>query len=177
MSQYLKLSQDSLAVLKLPHLAKNDAELKELEKSVLAFSLPAAYAKDWQETRLGKRIRQVRGEYDMLHAELHREEAWIRSQIDQNQKLLKAGSQLYSKLLFQDKDAPAEAKEWHQQYQAQLTARPSTPRDENVPGVSRTFYEDLARFEPVRTAQKEWRTSKEELTNFSALIQKKLRSG
>ena len=177
LSQYLKLSQDSLAILKLPHFAKNDAEFKELEKSVRAFTLPATYAKDWQETRLTKRIRQVRGEYDMLHAELKKEEAWIRGQIDQNKTLLKAGNRLYGKLLDQDKDAPAEAKEWHQQYQAQLTARPATPRDENVPSVSRIFYEDLAKFEPVKTAQREWRTSKEDLTNISALIQKKLNVG
>jgi GTPase SAR1 family protein len=176
-SQYLQLYEKSQGVLKLPYFAKNDEELKDLEKNVLAFSLPEAYAKDWDETKLGRRMKHVRGEYEMLAAEQQKEKAWISGQIEENQKLLRAGNRVYGKLLDQDKEAAQEAKAWHQQYQAQLNAKPMTPRDDGVPGVSRILYEDLGKFEPVKTAQKDWKTSKDDLTNISALIQKKLRAG
>src|SRR5207247_1399064 len=68
-AQYLQLYQDSQAILKLPHLAKNDAELKELEKGVRKFTLPKDRADDWDDTRLGHRLKQVRNEYDLLQAE------------------------------------------------------------------------------------------------------------
>jgi GTPase SAR1 family protein len=173
-SQYLQLYQDSQKILKLPHLAKNDAELKEQEKGVLAFSLPAARAKDWEETRLGRRMRHVRGEYDTLNKELGKETKWIRDQIDENKKLEKSG---YRLLLDEGPDVPQEAENWRQRFKAQMKARPPTSRDDNVPGVSRVIYEDLGKFEPVRTAQKEWKTSKENLTSISDLIQKKLKAG
>jgi GTPase SAR1 family protein len=175
--QYLKLHQESQTVLSLPHLAKNDAELKELEKNVQAFALPDAHAKDWEETRLGKRLRHVRSEYQSLHAALDKETSWLRGQIDANKKLLIAGSSVYGKLLGQEKDARQEAKEWNRLYQTQQSARPPTPRDDNLPGVSQLSYEDLAKFEPVTKAQHEWKTSKDDLTNISALILKKLKAG
>ena len=173
-SQYLRLYQQSQEILKLPHLAKNDAELKELEKGVLAFSLPAARAKDWEETRLGRRMRQVHREYDTLNKELAKEAKWVRDQIDENKKLEQSG---YRLLLDEAPDAPQEAKNWHRRFIAQMNAKPPTARDDNVPGVSRVIYEDLGKFEPVRTAQKEWKTSKENLTIISDLIQKKLTAG
>lgn len=176
LAQYLKLNQEAQTVLKLPHLAKNDADFKELEKSVRAFTLPDGYAKDWEDTRLGRRIKHVRGEFERLHAELTKEEAWIREQIEANKQLLKAGNRAYGKLLDQDPNAAEEARSWVRQYQTQLNARPPTPRDESVPGVSRLIYDDLGKFEPVKTAQKDWKTSRDDLTNISALIQKKLRS-
>ena len=70
-----------------------------------------------------------------------------------------------------------EAKTWNQQDERQMNARPLTPAEDNVPGVSLILYEDLGRFEPVKTAQKDWRISKDDLTNISALIQKKLKTG
>jgi hypothetical protein len=173
-SQYLQLYQESQEILKLPHLAKNNAELKELEKGVLAFSLPAARAKDWEETRLGRRMQQVRGEYEKLNNELVKESKWIRDQIDDNKKLEKSG---YRLLLDEGPDAPQEADKWDRRFKAQMKAKPPTPREDNVPGVSRVIYEDLGKFEPVRTAQKEWKTSKENLTSISDLIQKKLKAG
>ncbi len=173
-AEYLRVYQDSQTILKQPHLAKNDAELKELEKGVREFALPEERAKDWEGTRLGQRLKHVRGEYETLQAEFKKEESWLRGQIEENENLLKVGNDVYGMLLNKKKDAPQEAKTWHKKYQAQLNAKPPTPRDDNVPGVSRLIYEDLGKFEPVRTAQKDWKTSKDDLTNISALIQKKL---
>jgi hypothetical protein len=102
------------------------------------------------------------------------EAKWIRNQIDENKKLEKAG---YRLLLDEGPDFPQEAKNWHRRFIAQLNAKPLTPRDDYVPGVSRVIYEDLGKFEPVRTAQKEWKTSKENLTSVSGRIQKELQAG
>ena len=173
-SQYLQLNQQSQEILKLPHLAKNDDELKELGRKVLEFSFPDARVKDWQETRLGRRMQHVRGEYEMLKNQLAEETKWIQEQIEVNKKLEKAG---YRLLLEEGTDAPQVAKRWHRRFIVQMNAKPPTPRDENVPGVSRVIYEDLGKFEPVKTAQKDWKASKENLTSIADLIQKKLKAG
>jgi GTPase SAR1 family protein len=189
-AQYLQLNQDAQTKLKQPHLAKNAAELQEMEKGVRAFALPIGYAKDWEETRLGRRLRQVVGEYDALNAALAKEDAWIRGQIDDNKTLLKTGIGLqlkfldlegkkafvkegdpqYKALIEQEAKAQEEAQDWQQQYTAQMSPKPPTRRDDNVPGVPRLTYEDLAKFEPVRTSQKDWKAVKDRLTKISSLI-------
>jgi hypothetical protein len=176
-SQYLQLYQQSQEILKLPHLAKNDDELKELGRKVLEFSFPDARAKDWQETRLGRRLREVRAQYEAFDAAVKSEEAWIRVQIEKNDDLLEQGNEVYGRLLKRNKNAPDEAKQWSHHYRDRMNSRPPTPRDDNVPGVSRVIYEDLGKFEPVKTAQKEWKASKENLTSIADLIQKKLKAG
>jgi GTPase SAR1 family protein len=176
-SQYLQLYQQSQEILKLPHLAKNDDELKELGRKVLEFSFPDARAKDWQETRLGRRLREVRAQYEAFDAAVKSEEAWIRVQIEKNDDLLEQGNEVYGRLLKRNKNAPDEAKQWSHHYRDLMNSRPPTPRDDNVPGVSRVIYEDLGKFEPVKTAQKEWKASKENLTSIADLIQKKLKAG
>ena len=173
----MRLDQRSQTALKLPYLAKNDAEFKELDEAVQAFALPEAHAQDWADTRFGKRLQRIRNEYESLHAALNEEKSWLDAQIDVNRELLKSGTRLYGKLLNSEKDTAQEAKTWNQQYERQMNARPLTPREDNVPGVSLILYEDLGRFEPVKTAQKDWRISKDDLTNISALIQKKLKTG
>jgi GTPase SAR1 family protein len=176
LAQFLKSNQEAQAILKLPYLAKNDAEFQELEKNELAFALPAERAKDWEETRLGHTMRHVRDEYKMLRTALQEEETWIRGQIEQDKKLLIAGNDINGRILKGEKDAPQEAKDWHKQYQTQITALPPTARADRVPGVSRILYEDLSKFEPVKKAQKDWETYKKRLTNLSALIQEDLKA-
>ena len=75
------------------------AELVELEKSVQSFKLPTAYGKDWEDTRLAQRLDRVHLEYRALHAALDREKDWLRTKIDEDQKLLLAGNAVYGDLL------------------------------------------------------------------------------
>jgi GTPase SAR1 family protein len=173
-STYLELQQKSQELLKLPHLAKNDAELKEMEKKVRAFALPDAHAKDWESTRLGKRLHQVVGEYDALQEALKGEEGWLSGQIEKNRKLLIAGNAIIGSLLKGEKDASRQAKEWQLEFQAQVGAQPPTAREENVPGVSRFIYDDLVKFEPARSKHKQWLASREKLRSESATMHEQL---
>lgn len=176
LSEYLELEQNAPTVLKLPYLAKNDADLKEMEKSMEAFKLPENHAKDWADTRLGRRLQQVRKEYESLHAAAQAEDAWVHRQIDEDQKHLISGLRILEKLEDPKMNATQEAEEWQRHYRALSSARPPTPREENVPGVSQLLYDDLGRFEPLKTAQKTWRSSKDRLANIAKLIDQKLRS-
>jgi predicted nucleic acid-binding Zn ribbon protein len=168
--EYLQLSQDSLVLLKLPYLAKNQDEFRAIEKSALAFTLPTEHAKDWEETRLGKRIGHVRKEYESLHAALAGEEKWMRSRIDADTTLLKQGAQIYGKLLNRDKLEQKEVENWQKQYGEHMNPKPPMPREDLVKGVTRLTYEDLGKFEQVQKAKKDWDASKRKLTNMAKSI-------
>jgi hypothetical protein len=170
LTAYLLLEQETQTKLKLPYLAKNDDELKKQESEVEKVASPKA----WADTRVGKSVERVKREYQMLHAAIDAEDAWVQGQIAENRKLEKAGNRVHGKLLDQDAGAEQEAKDWQRHYRAQMNHRPPMPRDDNVPGVSQIAYEDLAKFAPLKASYKEWRKSKDDLSNIADLIQKKL---
>jgi hypothetical protein len=174
LEQYLQAKQLAVVMLKLPHLAKNQDEFKEMEKSVASFALPADYAKDWAETPLARQIQKVRKEYDALHAALKDEEKWMRGQIDADTTLLKKGTKIYSKLLNKEKLEAEEPEAWQREYRAHMSPKFATPREEVVKGVSRLTYEDLAKFEQVQKAQKDWDASKGELRRMADSILKRM---
>ncbi len=175
LKEYLKAKQLALVMLKLPHLAKNQDEFKEMEKSVASFALPADYAKEWEETPLARQIQKVRKEYAALHAALNDEEKWIRVRIDADTALLKKGTKIYSKLLNNEKLEPEEPEGWLRDYRAHLNPKFATPREEIVKGVSRLTYEELGKFEQVQKAQKDWDASKRKLTMMAKSIEGEMR--
>lgn len=174
---YLQRYNEALVVLKLPHFAKNQKDLDEQEKAVRSFTLTEAQARSWGDTRLGKRLAQTRGEYDALHQALDQEEAWIRREITEANRILKEGTGIYGKLLSKDPDAPETARKWLGQLDEQMYPRPHMPREDTIKGVTRMIWEDLAKFDKVQKAQKEWSAAKGELLGLSKLVEKKLRAG
>lgn len=175
LDQYLQARRDAAVMLKLPYLAKNQDEFKEMEKNVAGFALPTAYAKDWQDTPLARQIQKVRKEYDALHSALAAEDAWIRTQIGADNALLKTGTHIYGKLLGKEKLPPQEAEDWQRQYREHVNPKWPNARDEIVKGVSRLTYEDLGKFAPVQKALKDWDASKGKLRKMADSIQDEMR--
>jgi hypothetical protein len=173
-AKYLELHQRSQTELKLPHLAKNDAELKELEKKVRDFVVPVGESIDWTDTRLGRRSREVLAEYDILQSELKREADWFLEHTKANNALLLDGIAIRGRLVKGEKDAAREAKDWHTKLQQTLSVKPAMPREDSVPGVSRFIYDDLAKFDPARAAHKSWQASLEELCSEWKTMEKRL---
>ena len=91
-AEYLDRYNEAQAALKLPHLAKNQQEFDEQEKKLNEFKLSDAQAKEWADTRLGRRVEQVRKEYAALHIAIKEEEAWIRHETERTTKLHKEGA-------------------------------------------------------------------------------------
>jgi hypothetical protein len=56
----------------------------------------------------------------------------------------------------------------------QLSARQPASREDNVPGVSRVLYDDLKKFEPVKSVDKDWQASKDDLGDQWTTMQKRL---
>jgi hypothetical protein len=175
LKEYLKAKQLAAEMLKLPHLAKDQAEFKEMEKSVASFALPAAYAEEWHETALAKQIQKVRAEYDALRAALNDEEKWIRAREVEAKMLHKQGAQIQVKLLNDDKSGTQEAEAWQRRIRAHMNPKFVTPREELVKGVSRLTYQDLGKFEQVQIAQKAWDASKKKLRTMAEQIQDAMR--
>jgi hypothetical protein len=175
LDQYLQARRDAAVMLKLPYLAKNQDEFKEMEKSSASFALPAGYAKEWEETPLAWQIQKVRQEYHAMQKALDEEETWIRGRIDADTALLKKGTRIYSMLLNQEKLDAEEAEAWQRQYAAHISPKYPMPREEIVKGVSRLTYEDLGKFAQVQKAQKDWDASKRKLRKMADSIQDEMR--
>ena len=80
------------------------------------------------------------------------------------------------KILKSEKEAPQEAKDWQQQYAVQMIAEPPTPRLDQVQGLSNFSYGYLNKFEPVKSAMKEWLIGKDKLTKRLMSIQNELKT-
>ncbi len=163
-ASYLQALRDSQAALKLPHLAKNEDELKQFEKLASSFTLPKKHADAWADTRLGKRLKQTQAEYASLQAEATAEEAWIRARIEECRQLTLSGNKLFEKLVTGAKQSPDEADQWFDAVRRhhQLTSRKQP--EEPLPGVSRLANEDLRRFQRVQSALDDWRSAKLQLS-------------
>jgi adenylate kinase family enzyme len=175
LAEYLERYNAAQAVLKLPHLAKNQQEFDEQEKKLKAFQLTDVQAKEWAETRLGRRLEQVRKEYAALHQALKEEEAWIRKETAATNALLRDGTQIYGKLLSNEKGAREDAIAWMGRY-GDLQPKPHQPREDNIPGVTRMIWDDLAKFDQVKAAHRDWNMAKGELAGIAKLIERKLKS-
>jgi hypothetical protein len=172
---YLERYNEAQTVLKLPHLAKNQQEFDSQERALKAYHLTDEQAREWAETRLGRRIEQVRKEYRALHQALNEEEAWIRRETEKTARLLKEGTSLYGKLLNNEKGAQEAAVDWMRRFN-ELQPKPHQPREDNVPGVTRVIWEDLSKFDQVKSAHRDWQFAKAELTGIARLIEKKLKA-
>ncbi|MBI1833152.1 MAG: hypothetical protein HYR84_17055 [Planctomycetes bacterium] len=184
LAEYLPLYRAAVGVaFKLPKDAKDDAALKEQEKLAQALALPAARAKDWAETDLGRRVRRVQGEYQSLQTHLKKEADEIRDQIAEIEKHDDLGNKLDARLRNRKKLSPDEAKalrseadDWLQKTDALLSAELKTKRLDPAPGLSSFPFGHLAKFEPVKSAQKEWQDAKSNLDFRAKLVRNQLRS-
>jgi hypothetical protein len=171
---YVRLSQETQQKFKPPHLTQTEAEYAEVKSSLDSFTLPAPYADRWQQTQLNKRIQQLRTEFAQVDDALKRERVWIDQQIKTNLVVAKKGNTLYVKLLDAKKPTSQETREWNQASREQLEAQSPNGFGTSIPGTRMT-YGELERFEPMRTAQKNWNASKDELRRLSALIERRLK--
>jgi GTP-binding protein EngB required for normal cell division len=162
-ASYSKSLRDSQNEIKLPHLAKNEEELKQFEKQATSFVLPKKYADAWSDTRLGKRLRQTKSEYASLHAAATAEEAWIRANIEECRQLTLAGNKLFEKLVTGAKVNADETDQWFDAIRRHLQLTSRKPPEEPIPGVSRLMNEDLRRFQRVQAALEDWRSAKLQL--------------
>jgi len=174
-ADYLQRYHEAEIALKLPHLAKNQQEFDKQEADVASFKLTAEQAQRWADTRLGRRVEQVRKEYASLHQALNEEEKWIRKETDKASKLLKDGTSVYGKLLDDEKSAQSAAVAWMRRFQ-ESQPKPHQPREDNVPGVTRVIWEDLGKFDQIKKAHKDWLAAKSEVAGLAKLIEKKLKA-
>ena len=163
-ASYLQSLRDSQSAIKLPHLAKNEEELKQFEKQSTSFALPKPYADAWNDTRLVKRLKQTQAEYASLRSAASTEETWIRAHIKECKQLTQAGNKLHDKFLMGAKLSPSEADQWFDAIRQHLQLTSRAPAEEPLPGVSRMANEDLRRFQRVQSALDDWRSAKLELS-------------
>lgn len=161
--QYLAAQDRFQKEIKPPYLAKNEEELKQFEKQLSAFHLPADFVKEWTETRLAVRLQNVLRQYARLHEVVDEEVIGIRSQIKDGETLLQRGNTIYNRLLSGDKAARTDAEAWRAAMQQYLRRPERKESSKELPGVARMYYGDLDRFEQIREARRAWQSVKQEL--------------
>jgi hypothetical protein len=151
---YLQAYQEYQKTIKLPHLARNAEELARYEKGLDEFALPPEYAEAWRDTRLARRLREVRQEYAALHRAEEAEIAWMHEQIKETRRLREQGNKFSAEM--DAKPPPVELADWLRAVETQLQPHVRFPKGEPIPGVSGLTYEKLDHLPAVRRARAEW---------------------
>jgi hypothetical protein len=175
MDAYLRANQRFQEQVKKPYLAKDEKEFIQFERQAREFALPPAYAAAWDDTRLARRLDQVRREYAQVRRALAAEEAWTRDRIKEGEALLREGERVYAKMLQGDKLAPDEPDAWFLALRDYSRPRVRVPGHERLPGVSALTYDDLAKFASLRQARKDWHAVKDELGKLYNLVEARLK--
>ena len=169
LTEYLQYYHEEKKNLKLPYKTKDEKEFIETEKKVKAFAFPEGRAEEWQETPLGKRVKQLRDEYAAMNAELDKEAAWMRAQTKKNLALDKEGRAIVVKLEDNQPLARQEAEAWQAIVQKQPPSR--MPAKTSIEGVSLRRYESLSKFQRVKDARKDLDKSKNYLIGTAQRVQ------
>ncbi len=162
---YFQLKEDSEAVVKLPmHALKSEKDFEDQEKLVTAFKLK----EDWDQTPLGKYVRECQKQYDLVRKEEKKEVDWLTAQ-----KKLAEGLSDEGIPLLKVADAK-QAEAWYKKYlELRVVRRQSST--EMIPGVTGVTYELLGRFKKVQDARKTWDSYRiETFDNMAKLIRAKI---
>ncbi len=164
--QYQTLYKQFITQVPDPRFATRDEELDRLEKALEAFALPAEYAESWKETKLIRRLQQWRFDIGKLRETEDSEEAWLRQQAEESQKLIKQGGLAVAKAL-----SPEERAAWFQQVQDYLDREPRHKRTDRIaPGASLS-YDNVYKMQRVEQARKAWDRAKDSLRDLRKLAQ------
>jgi len=173
-AKYVDLYDKAQFALKLPHMAKNEAEFLELAKNVEQFIVP----KEWDETVVGRRGDRSRKEFAAVTKAAQDEKNWLDAQVAVNNALYDQSDPLYKKLRDKKKHDDDDVQTWKalkSEFDKRILLRPQPPRQEKILDVTRLKYEDLGMFASVKDARLEWQKSKETLLERSEYIQERIR--
>lgn len=150
-----------------------EEELVEIEKSINAFVVPAAYASDWSETKLVRRQRQMLLDVKKLRDAVAEEASWMKQQAAESDKLIneEGGRLLVAKA------ADAEVKAWLESARDYIERQPRHKLSERVtPEVSLT-YDHVYKFQSAIRARKEWDEAKKSVNDLRNLVRKRYKIG
>ncbi len=173
-ARYVELHYQAQASLKLPHLAKNEGEFGELEKSANQFVV----TQESLETPVGRRARKCREEFALVRKAITSEEDWLTQQFKVNNALLDQSDALYRKVRDKLKASAEDFANWKKlkgEYDAQIQKRPGFPRQDVIAGVTRVKHDDLGMFANIKEARAEWHRSKQMLLDRSEYIQERIK--
>ena len=156
---YLKFNKDFLDKVQDPRLARTEADLASIEKSLNAVALPKDHAEDWKDTRVGRRPQLWANDIAILRKEVDNTIAWIHKQIPRSKELQQKGFAL----LGMSEIPPKDYESWLGQYKEYMDKAWPHSAGARLPGASGMTYETVYRFEGVEKAQQEWEKAKKQL--------------
>ncbi len=173
MEAYRQLQQQLQLSVKLPYLAKDEAELKGFQTALTEFRFPESYTETWKETRLAKRVETIRQEYADLDRNLADEKAWLQGRIREGKDLIIQANKLDNKILAGEKLSANEFNAWNHDLSRFLTQPGRMHPDQNLSGVSKFIYESFSMFQPIRALHKDWEGLKRDLRSAQAKLEKR----
>jgi G3E family GTPase len=174
LTKYIELYEEAQVVLKLPHMAKNEQEFRDLQKGVAQFKCP----KEWEDTIIGRRADRCGKEFAAVNKAVQAEKDWLDAQVAINNALYDRSDPLYKKLRDKKKHDDDDVSAWKAlklEFEKQIVMPPQPPRQEIITGVLHLRHEELGMFAMVKEARLEWQRSKETLLERSDYIQERIR--
>jgi hypothetical protein len=159
---YLKFNKEFLDQVQDPRLARNEADLAAIEKSLSAIALPKDQAAAWKDTRVGRRPQLWASDIAILRNEVDNTIAWINQQIPKNKELQQEGYRLLGMSDISAKDYQA----WLGRYKEYMDKSWPHPAGARLPGASGMTYETVYRFDRVEKAQQGWEQAKKKLKDI-----------
>src|SRR5262249_2021355 len=86
---YMKANKDCLDKVQDPRMARNEADLANIEKSLNAVALPKDKAEEWKDTRVGRRPKVWAEDIAVLRKEIEKTNVWINDQVSRGKELQK----------------------------------------------------------------------------------------
>jgi hypothetical protein len=156
---YLKFNKEFLDKVQDPRLARTDAELVNIEKSLSSIALPKEHAEEWKDTRVGRRPQTWANDIAILRKEIDNTISWINEQVPKSKELQKKAYALLGKEEIPAKDY----QNWLAQYKEHMDKSWPHPAAARLPGASGMTYETVYRFERVEKVRQGWEQVKKKL--------------
>lgn len=154
---YVSWSNEFKSKAQDPRHITRAQELIKSEKLLEALAPPAAYARDWSETKFAQRRLSWLSDFKKLRAALDAEIAWIGDQIKESDELRKKGGLVIAQTV-----TPQERDQWLTKIRQFLERDLRHKRTERIPG-SNLVYKNVYRFDRLQQARGDWEKAKRTL--------------
>ncbi len=157
--KYVELSTQFQKEVRDPKFAKDEDELKNVERDLGLVQIPEHYEKAWKDTTLAVNLRQRQKDVELLRSAVKSEEEWFRAQVEEGKKLR---AQFKDIDLSTASDKEREAWDaWYMQCKEFLKRSPRFKDSDRLDKASSITYRTVYRFRSVDQARSELSKTKE----------------
>lgn len=162
--KYVELSTQFQKEVRDPKFAKDEDDLKNIERDLGLVQIPEAYEKVWEKTTLAKNLQQRQKDVDLVRAAVKSEEEWFRAQIEDGKKLRSQFKPIDFDTASEKERAVWDA--WYAQYKEYIKRSARFKELDRLDKSSSVTYRTVYRFRSVEQARIDLRKMQESLESL-----------